>query len=217
MKREMAVLLSVIVVLASVLGGCSGAGNKVTVESLAQAGSETVNGAESVDLSMLMDMGMTMEYLGVSFELGMTMDLDIRGHMPSQSSYVSGTIAISMLGMTETLDLESYTVKEDDHLIEYTRTAEDGVDDGWYCGTVDSGSTIGGTTDIYDYMTDNAEAFTLAEETVEVDGESCYAVSGTLSGELLSEILGGMDLNSFLGEDGGIEFEDISMDLTCYF
>lgn len=198
----------------SMIFAITGCSQKTTVESLVQNADTIMQDAKSIDANMQMAMDMSMAYDSMSMEMGVNMDVDIKAHKESDSAYMIGDVDISIFGMNQKAEIESYCVKDGDKYTTYSKEEESNTWTYEESTELDYQSNL----NIYKYIKDNIKDFTLLKDTVKVNDKDAYEITGKLSGEALKDIM-----NSVNTEDGLLEgsedlnYKDMNIDITCYF
>lgn len=201
MKKSVLSVLMVMVLALALLAGCGGSG-EVTAESLLKDVQKNSNDAKSMDMQMIMDMTMTSEDLGGSMD--MSLDMDMKTTMDPIACSMIGTM--SMLG--QSLDMEMYMIVDGDEVTTYV-----GLLGQWMKETADYDSS----TDLIDTTAADLSAcldkLTLAEETEDVDGKEAYIITGTITGDVMEDILGSTEELLDSMTDSGMDMSQFSVDL----
>lgn len=209
MKKIIALLLTVCM-FGTVLTGCS---EKVTVEGLLEKANTQVTEAKSVDSTLDLDLELGVDYSGMTMSMGISGDLDIQAHKESDSAYMNGELELNVLGMTQAVNVESYAVKDGDKYISYSSN-EEGV---WTYEEVEEPQGLTEQLNVFNYASQNIEAFKLLEETATFNEKECYVVEGTLKGDQLKDILSSVNTEDMLGSDAELDLSEMYLNLTCYF
>ena len=194
--------------------GTAGCGNKeaqpekLTAESLIRQVQEKTDAMQSMEThaDILIDMsGEALSSIGGS--LSMDMDLDMQSTSDPVASYVKGTLTALIMNT----DIESYTVLgEKDELLTYV-----GNQGQWTLQRIPFNQSAAESIDnTADEILQNIDSITLAEETTSVDGEEAYILSGTITGEDVTELMGAA--GSIVGDYTGgsqIDLSGLSVDI----
>lgn len=201
MRREFSrkVILSVLTVgvLTTSLVGC---GKKATVESIFTESKSAYKDVKSVD--MLLDMNIDGS---IAMEEDTSMDLALKANLGIKSenekgSYCSGTVNISMLGMSQEIGVNTYAVLDEDTQTTYSYDSESDI---WSKSSTEVDSESLSTeliqklndidyTSIYDKLT-------LADKTEEFNGVEAYHISGDINGSDLKDAIS--QIKDVLGEE----------------
>ena len=209
-NRVFAALLCVFLLAAGTAGCGSKAAEpeKLTAESLIRQVQEKTDAMQSMEThaDILIDMsGEALSSIGGS--LSMDMDLDMQSTSDPIASYVKGTLTALIMNT----DIESYTVLgEKDELLTYV-----GNQGQWTLQRVPFDQSAAESLDNSAVeLLKNIDSITLAEETVNVDGIEAYLLSGTITGEDVTELMGAA--GSIVGDYTGgsqIDLSGLSVDI----
>lgn len=131
-----------------------------------------------------------------------TMDMTMEHTMEPRSGHAKGTAEVTMRDVTLTSGMEIYQVQENG-----IQTTYSGMDGQWTReANQENAGGIALDRDLFSAMGESAEAFQLAEQTVEVGGIPCYEMYGNVTGEELMGILGSQMIHGF----GLVELPDDS-------
>ena len=101
----------------SMLAGCGASAAKVTAESLLKEVESKCNAMKSMETHTAVEMTLDSESLGGSVD--MTMDMTMQTTTDPVANYMKGSIGL----LGSTLDMEMYTIVEDDQILSYTGMA----------------------------------------------------------------------------------------------
>lgn len=181
-------------------------GTKATPENLFRDMNKRASEVESLRMNMKLDMNI--EAAGESVSMGM--DFAMEATSDPEMSSAKGVGSVGWGGIDTSTEIETYSEKQGDEYIVYTKS-----ENGW---TVQKEDSAGMSTDIGVVSEDIAKfasQFELEKDLVQVNGEDCFQLTGTITGEFLSEFMGDDMLSSFAGlgldEDG---MADMSMPCT---
>lgn len=216
MKKALALVL--VFAMLFVVAGC---GNKddggskadLTAREVADKMVEAMSKVESVqnDVTFKMDINMSMEAEGTSFDMAMKMDMDMQTISSTNpiAAYAKTVMVMDYMGESETQTTETYLVEEDGEYVTYSL-----FDDYWSRSVADEdekNQLVNGAD--YSYLKEiKDEDLDLAKKTEEVDGKNTYVLSVSVSGEYLANQ--GMDMEDMMGM--GVDMTDISFPMTMY-
>lgn len=132
-----------------------------------------------------------------------TMDMEMENTMEPKAGHAKGTAEVSMRGVNLDSQMEIYQVEENGSQVTYS-----GMDGAWLKEITDGQS--GGIAlgkNLFAEMEDSADEFLLADETIELDGKSCYEMYGDVTGKELMSVLGSQMVHGF----GLVELPDDSV------
>lgn len=184
------------------LSGCQ---EPPTPAGLLQELSENIDKVGSFAANMLVGMEVTGEIMeGQVSTIDVKVDLDIESTKEPSAVYMGGSVGVSMIGMDISVDMENYTLKENDGYVSYTKMNEQ-----WMKETVESEGTATGITAFKDLAGDE-DAFSLSEEKVVVNDQKCYEIKGKFDADKLLDVLNsaGNAADSVSGLAGEVEFGD---------
>lgn len=198
MKKKIAFVLALIMILAVALSACGNAkpsGKTVTKDSLIGAYRKKAEESSSAAYKILIDMKIGVSAVGQSQNMEMSGELDVE--TTQDAAHISGSVTGNTQGQTETSKIETYSIKNGDAFDVYTFS-----DGNWVKQT----SPVAVKGDIQAMLALHDPS---AMEMTETDTE--YLVNGTLSlaeaFDALKNYMGGFD------EIGGMEFDLSSLDL----
>lgn len=178
MKRlVLPVALMVFAMLA--LTGC-----KTTPQSLLQDVAVKTQKAKSYAVNMLMDVEMSGETMGTSFDVALNMDMDMDIIADPVAIHGKGKVKVAMLGEKQNMKMEMYQEQKGDKMISYT-TQDGGT---WVKTETDvpkdksAGLGLGEFKKFY-------ENFELEDKTQTINNEECYVIKGKVSMETLEGIM----------------------------
>lgn len=215
MKKGLCILMAAgLTMMTCIPCGAAEASGDVTAESLINGYIErnenfqSATGEESFVLSLEMSM------LGQEMSMKMDMLMDIES--TQDISHVSGNMTMTQEGMEEesgeeTMPVEAYSVIGDDQTI--TVYSLDSDSDTWSKSVMDAGDF---NFDLKDLI--KGDSFELSEDTVDVDGRTCYELTGTMA---LADMIGFLG-NSMEGLDEIFPIDEenaeaYNLDVLYYF
>ncbi len=197
MKRRNKRLAAVGMAAVMAAGLMTGCGTKATPENLLRDMSKN---AESVE-SFLCNVDMKAEMTDGTSTLGISVNMDMESLREPESSHAKGRMDINMDGTSLGQDVESYQVTEGDEITSYT------LMEGVWSKSTESDSSVDNMLDIDESL---ADSFQLAEDLVDVNGQECFELQGTISGELFNEAFAGMEEDLF-SSIGGMELDEAAI------
>lgn len=202
-------ILAAGLIAAAALSGCGG---KVTTESLLKDANEKTSKAESLQMSMTMDLQANIAITGLSMDLGMNMELDADVINEPALMHAKGNVAIEMLGQSEKVDLEMYSEQDGNKSIVYSKSD----DSGWVREENDKVTDI---AQLYsaDDIPNMVEVLELAAETETINRIECYKLSGEISGDqmqgLFDTMMESMNDNDMMSD---FSFGDSNIPIEYY-
>ena len=168
-NAEIMLLLSSAAVL--FLSGCS---QQDSPERLLADMAKSLGNVESADSSMNVtaDMKVGTETVAVDVSMDMESTLD------PEISHATGTMDFQMYGLKFNMDLETYSVKEDEEYGVYTK-----INDVWNKTTAETGEDVFSVDTLLE-LRSQAKAFELAEDPDAVNGEDVYEMTGDIDGDI---------------------------------
>ena len=119
-KRRLGLAAAMVLLIVSVLTGCGGEKKETAEEILEQVRANTED-MDSLSAGMTMELSMNVAESGVSMTLDMDGDFDMEFTSDPMASHMKGTLSMSLMGIS--MEMESYTVVEDDKNVTYTNSA----------------------------------------------------------------------------------------------
>ena len=202
-KRRLGLAAAMVLLVVSVLTGCGGEKKETAEEILEQVRANTED-MDSLSAGMTMELSMNVAESGVSMTLDMDGDFDMEFTSDPMASHMKGTLSMSLMGIS--MEMESYTVVEDDKNVTYTNSAGE-----WT--RTESEMTDENQTEAMVSLFDDAVSYTLSDETEEVDGEEAYVLTAEVSGNLMQDLMGGM-AESMDEVSGTMDWSAFSADVT---
>ena len=193
----------------------------MTKDALLDKAAETFATLESVDADVDMNYDMNISADGMSMDMSMSADMNVVSDKEN-ASHLTGDMEMKMLGQDMDMDIETYTVKEGDEYIAYSKVTGTGVDEGNWTyrkiddpGTDSSEMSVSQIADAYNQLKDSLSDLTLQSGTVSYNGENCYLISGTIPGEKFAELAkkAGQDMSS----EGAENLKLMDLDTEVYF
>lgn len=199
------ITIAVIVCMGMML--LAGCGEKATAQSLMEEAADQVKKIESFRGNMTMDMEMGVEESGASMSVSMNMEMDIEAVKDPAVYHMTGSVGMDLMDFF--MEMESYSVTEDDAVITYTN-----IGDVW---SVDVAEVEADASDMnqllnLDSFKDNGD-LELKDQTETFNGKEVYVITTQITEEAFSEsmenVSGAMNENMM----GGMDFDDLSMDV----
>ena len=192
MKKRFLYLLLTAGAAVCIAGGC---GEQATAEGVLSDMSKNMEAKNSLEgtMSFSFEGNVAQESDGTSVSVDMNMELsaDIQLMLGDvQSSYVNGTLDMSVMGINIATPMEVYSVPEDGAIVSYT-----GVQDQWVKSSADNDQSSGLDGGLFDsdyesLIEDGSASVVLSDETKQIEGKECYEVTMTLQGEAIEEMFG---------------------------
>lgn len=191
MKKIVALALAVVMVL-GLMAGCEKA---MDVKTLTQKMDEANKNVTTMAGKAAMDMDLTMGVTGITMELGMALTMDMKMNSETGESFTDAKITMDMMGESETMEMELYSVLKDGEIVAYTH---DKTTDTWVYqveGAELDPSVL--TSSSITFAEIPVEKMTLAPEKQTVGGKECYVLTADMDGSningSLEEFLGAMN------------------------
>lgn len=207
------------------IGICSGCGKK-KAEETAPSGSETpvetmaaeapdtavelvtrvrdtLSGASSAKGSLSMEMVMNYKAQGVEASLEYAMHQEMEMTREPEAVHMAGTIEVNLIG--ETIDTETYTVKENNQYVTYM-----GSGGQWIKQTSENSDSQVDIVKTMDLLLNNGDSLKMTETKAE-GGNRLYQVTGEITGGNLSGLTSG--LSSLLEENPDI-YKELKANVT---
>jgi len=179
----------------------TGCRSVVTPERILKEANEKSSTAESVAMTMNMDIQAKMKMTGISIDMGINMDMDTEMTADPIMMYTTGDMSIDVMGSNEKIAMEMYGEQDGDDFITYSRAEGEA----WQKEVADVGQ-YESVMSLYqeDALEDMVKSLELAEETETIQRIECYKLSGEVAGSQLENILGttlsSMENNEMFGE-----------------
>ncbi len=191
-KKLCWVLAGTMLLSAVIFGGCGAKKEQLTAESILEQVNENMDNIQSVSGDMAMDVDMKISESGLGMNLIMGMDCDLEMTMEPEIVHMAGKLNLNLMGLS--MDMESYTVTEDDKKITYTK-----MNNVWEKTEEDAEDDEAGVGELFDELS-SASELTLQEETEKIDDKEVYVLTAEISGESLNSFMGGVES---MAEDAG--------------
>lgn len=203
MKKTKIAIVGITAIMA--LTGCRG---KVTPASLLKDAAEMSSKAESVEMTMNMEMDAKISMTGVSVDLGMDMDLDADVTYDPILMQADGKMSVKSPDGDQSIDMQMYAEADGKDLIIYAKT----VDGEW------SKMELEGLADLTSVAmtSDNSavmESLELAKDTETINRIECYKISGSIKGEDMEGFAESMEDNEMLKD---IDLKDVEIPIEYY-
>lgn len=201
MKKKITtgIMIAGAAILSAGLAGCGAQNTKqaeVTKDSLIEKAADVFASSKSVDADLDMDMDVKLSGSGFSMDIKYDAKMDVEV-CKDGTSHLNGHVKMSALGMNADSEVEMYTVKEGNELIQYYMKSQSGQEAGSWMHTK-SGDYALGTAEKLD-VSEILEAFSemqdmfsdlkLQKDTVDYNNVNCYLMDGTIKGEKLAEFI----------------------------
>lgn len=220
-KRKIIAIALTLLMVMGLAAGCAKEA-KPTVESLAAAAETKIDEAKSLEskMNMVMDLGMSVEGMSISMKIDGA--FDIASMREPMAAHMSGDMNIGLFGFETKSAVESYVVPVDGKYMTYSGSqSEDEEEMTWTCEEVaaeDMDDIKNTDFNIFGYVKENADKFTLKEETEKFHDTDCLVVSGTIPGDYMKEILestGSTEI--FTTEEDAFDMSKMEIDVIAYF
>ena len=206
MKKRFLGMVTAGILTAVMLAGCGASTSKVTAESLLQEVKSKCDAMKSLETHTTAEITLGSEALGGTMDL--TMDMTMQTTTEPVANYLKENISIPGLGTA--MDMENYTVVQDDQILSYA-----GIAGQWMVSKMaydkDSVERINAAAELLK----SKDSLKLADETEDVNGTEAYIITGSISGADVKNLLSSME--STLGNLTGntdMDLGDISVDFT---
>ena len=207
MKKRFLSMVTAGILAAVMLAGCGASASKVTAESLLQEVKSKCDAMKSLETHTTAEITLEAEALGGTMDL--TMDMTMQTTTEPVANYLKENISIPRLGTA--MDMENYTVVQDDQILSYA-----GIAGQWMVSKMaydkDSVERINAAAED---LLKSKNSLKLADETEDVNGTEAYIITGSISGEDVKNLMGSMErtLGNLTGNTD-MDLEDISVDFT---
>ena len=207
MKKRFLGMVTAGILATVMLAGCGASASKVTAESLLQEVQSKCDAMKSLETHTTAEITLESDALGGTMD--MTMDMTMQTTTEPVANYLKGNISIPGLGTA--MDMENYTVVQDDQILSYT-----GMAGKWMVSKMaydkDSVERINAAAED---LLKSKDSLKLADETQDVDGTEAYMISGSISGADVKNLLSSMEstLGGLTG-DTEMNLDDITVDFT---
>ena len=203
MKKRFLGMVTAGILATVMLAGCGASASKVTAESLLQEVQSKCDAMKSLETHTTAEITLESDALGGTMD--MTMDMTMQTTTEPVANYLKGNISIPGLGTA--MDMENYTVVQDDQILSYT-----GIAGQWMAYDKDSVERINAAAED---LLKSKDSLKLADETQDVDGTEAYMISGSISGADVKNLLSSMEstLGGLTG-DTEMNLDDITVDFT---
>lgn len=199
MKRRNKRLAAVGMAAVMTAGLVTGCGTKATPENLLRDMSKN---AEEVE-SFLCNIDMQAEMTDGTSALGISVNMDMENTLEPEASHAKGRMDINMDGTSVGSDVEIYQITEGEETTSYTL-----MEGEWSKSvTTEDGSSVDNMLEIDESM---ASSFQLEEDLVDVNGQECFELQGSISGDLFNDAFAGME-DELFSSLGGVDFDEAAM------
>ena len=185
MKKRFLGMVTAGILATVMLAGCGASASKVTAESLLQEVQSKCDAMKSLETHTTAEITLESDALGGTMD--MTMDMTMQTTIEPVANYLKGNISIPGLGTA--MDMENYTVVQDDQILSYT-----GIAGQWMVSKMaydkDSVERINAAAED---LLKSKDSLKLADETQDVDGTEAYMISGSISGADVKNLLSSME------------------------
>lgn len=186
MKKTLKRILAVSLVVVMTLCLTTGCKKKATPENLLSDMKKNMDKIESFAGNLKMAVSMS----DGTTTLAANIDMDMESTQKPEAAHINGSIGINMSGTNINTDIEMYQVKEDKEDVVYVKVMEQ-----WAKTTGEDGESFADAEELKD-LGNLAENFTLKKELSEVEGETCFELTGEIKGDDLKDIMNEDLLNS---------------------
>lgn len=194
-KRALSVCLVTVMVILS-LAGC-GKRKKATPEDLLNDIVKNLEEIESLESTMAMNMDLQED----DTQMVMETKVNMESNLGEMSAHLSGTVKMDYMGTPVELETEAYQVPEGEELAVYTLSLGVWTRDAISIEEAEAAKDFA----IFEKLADTADQFERREDLIEIEGKKCFELNGTISGDLLDEMVNsqmfGSSLTDILPED----------------
>ena len=195
MKKRLLLVVCICIISMLAIVGCGSVSSASILLDMAKNTKEV----KSVDMNikMVMDMDTTADGNTTNAKI----DCDMNGKVTTNPEVckIDGKMDMSFLGMNQSMNLKSYSTKEEDG--SYTSYTYDESKSAW--AKINTSIDKEGLGELANFESMNGifDDFVLSEETTTVNNVNCHKLTGTVEGEDLSKMLGSVEsLGSNLGD-----------------
>jgi len=191
-----------IIIVSTMFTGCSGVkqADKLTVSDLFADALNVIKNSDSLCVDGDIDMDIKMESSGLSVSFSVTGDAKMEADIKNDAIHSEFDANIDALGISQSMFMENYMVRDGENIISYTaQSAGDSDDKQWAYSVKDSdGFSIANFLDEVDvkdaefkeYLESVTTDLVITKDTETIDNKACYVVNGIL--QLDAETLNGI-------------------------
>ena len=209
MKKKIITGIAVIgmIAVSAPLAGCGAQATRqaepVTKDSLLDKALDTFTKMESMNADINLNMDLKLGATGISMEMENKTDMNVEG-IKDGDSHITGNLHVVAMGQEKDVQIESYTVREGDDTVHYSKTDDgsnkgnwtyfktpadiSGITDTTGSGNDISEMSISQIADIYSRLKESFSDLNLHSETVSYNNVNCYLMDGTIKGEKLAQL-----------------------------
>lgn len=201
-RKTTGLVLALAAGAALVLSGCGPMTPKKLAAKVEKAVEQTPY--SQAELDMTLEMSLAEPTTGIEMDVGFQIGGEMQVSYDPSTVYENLDCTIEIMGLRVPSSMEVYTLQEGDKLATYTNTAGS-----WTRSESDPAAQTSETASIalWDLP---ADQLTIDEEVTELDGTPAYCLTGTVSGQQLSQAMGFL-FNS-LGDTGGLPDQDMLLE-----
>ena len=211
MRKKVLSVLVAVSMIAALLTGC-GATNESVITKMV----EKTSSSKSVDANMIFDLSMSMTSTDdnsaeTSMSMALGVDANIQTLKSSETDSVTkleGNVNANLFGFDMKIPVLAYSDLSDDSLVTYSYDSDS---KSWKKETSDDIDSYLNMSSID--FTDYTDSLELSKDKVEIDGNKCYQLTGTVSGDKFSSVFGDALEDSTL-ED--IDYSSLVADVVLY-
>lgn len=207
MKKKLLLVVCICIISMLAMVGCGSVSSASILLDMAKNTKEV----KSVDMNikMVMDMDTTTDGNTTNAKI----DFDMNGKVITDPEVcmIDGKMDMSFLGMNESMNLKSYSAKEEDG--SYTSYTYDESKSVWVKINTSIDKEGLGELANFESMNGIFDNFVLSEETTTVNNVNCHKLAGTVEGEDLSKMLGGVES---LGSSFGDSIKGLKVNVELY-
>ena len=207
MKKRLLLVVCICIISMLAMVGCGSVSSASILLDMAKNTKEV----KSVDMNikMVMDMDTTTDGNTTNAKI----DFDMNGKVITDPEVcmIDGKMDMSFLGMNESMNLKSYSAKEEDG--SYTSYTYDESKSVWVKINTSIDKEGLGELANFESMNGIFDNFVLSEETTTVNNVNCHKLAGTVEGEDLSKMLGGVES---LGSSFGDSIKGLKVNVELY-
>ena len=191
-RKKSGFLLVLFLITALCLGGCTketaGKAEMLSKEEVITKMKAFMEESDSSKMDMTMEMAAQIKSSGVTLQMEMTMTAQIESRIKEQVSHNNLNMEINVLGQSQEMSNETYSVMEDGILKTYV--LQDGEWSYMEGGDEDSANAFSGMTNLSDIVMGDMSDWTLSDQLVKIGDEECYELRFVFKGNSLEGITG---------------------------
>jgi outer membrane lipoprotein-sorting protein len=196
MKKRILLVLCICMISILAITGCG----STSTESILEQMTEKTKDVKSSDINIKMVMDFDSSESGTKQNMKVDLDMNAQTTLDPEVCKIDGKMNMSLLGMNQSVGMKAYTVKEGSD--SYTTYMLVDGQKSW--SKTKSTINTDGMSQLADFKSFEGmfANFQLVDEKTDINGVSCYKISGSISGNDLSKMLGSVkSLASTLKEE----------------